>query len=204
MDGCRRRDCSRGGSGRDDARPSRRAPGSRRRGRSPGRLARPRPGSRADGASQPAHATSPAQGRRARVRPRRRPTALIVYFDTSALVKLIFDEPGSELAVEPGIAPTSSSRASSSTPRHAQRSTRLLAGAVSANRRTSARSPRSRISTPNCAPSRSTNHWPATPVTSPPNTLCAATTPSTSLAPCSARRPERIRTSDHRFRRPRL
>jgi predicted nucleic acid-binding protein len=27
-------------------------------------------------------------------------TALIVYFDTSALVKLIFDEPGSELAVE--------------------------------------------------------------------------------------------------------
>ena len=32
--------------------------------------------------------------------PRRRPTALIVYFDTSALVKLIFDEPGSELAVE--------------------------------------------------------------------------------------------------------
>jgi prevent-host-death family protein len=50
--------------------------------------------------AQPARAPSPAQGRKARVRPRRRPTALIVYFDTSALIKLIFDETGSELAVE--------------------------------------------------------------------------------------------------------
>jgi uncharacterized protein len=38
--------------------------------------------------------------RHARIRSRRRPTALIAYFDTSALIKLIFDEPGSELAVE--------------------------------------------------------------------------------------------------------
>jgi predicted nucleic acid-binding protein len=86
--------------GRHDAWPSRRAPGSGRRGRPSGRSARPRPGSRADGASQPARATSTAESRRTRVRPRRRPTALIVYLDTSALVKLIFDEPGSELAVE--------------------------------------------------------------------------------------------------------
>jgi predicted nucleic acid-binding protein len=49
---------------------------------------------------QAARATSTAQGRQARFRPRRRPAALIVYIDTSALVKLIFDEPGSELAVE--------------------------------------------------------------------------------------------------------
>jgi uncharacterized protein len=44
--------------------------------------------------------TSTAQRRRGGVRSRRGSTALIVYFDTSALVKLIFDEPGSELAVE--------------------------------------------------------------------------------------------------------
>jgi prevent-host-death family protein len=120
------------------------------------------------------------------VRARRRPTALIVYFDTSALVKLIFDEPGSELAVELwDRADILVSRASSSTPRHAQRKPQLLAGAGSTTRRTPARSPRSRSSTPSCAPSRSTNHWPARPATSPPNTPCAATTQSTSPAPCS-------------------
>jgi predicted nucleic acid-binding protein len=50
--------------------------------------------------AEPARTTSAAQSRKARVRPRRRPTALIVYFDTSALIKLLFDESGSELAVE--------------------------------------------------------------------------------------------------------
>lgn len=57
-------------------------------------------GRRVDRTSQPSRTTSAAQVRRARVRPRRGPTALIVYFDTPALIKLIFDEPGSELAVE--------------------------------------------------------------------------------------------------------
>jgi predicted nucleic acid-binding protein len=65
-----------------------------------GRSARPRPGSRADRAPQPTCTTRAAQGRRDRLRPRRRPTPLNVYFDTSALIKLIFDEPGSELAAE--------------------------------------------------------------------------------------------------------
>jgi len=32
--------------------------------------------------------------------PRRRAAALIVYFDTSALIKLVFDEPGSDVAAE--------------------------------------------------------------------------------------------------------
>src|SRR5207247_7407213 len=84
----------------DDARPTRRAPDSRRRDRPAGRFARPRPGSRTDCAPRSARTASAAQSRRARVWPRRRPAPLIVSVDTSALIKLIFHEPGSELAVE--------------------------------------------------------------------------------------------------------
>jgi hypothetical protein len=63
-----------------------------------GRSARPRPGSRADRAPQPTCTTRAAQGRRDRLRPRRRPTPLNVYFDTSALIKLIFPEARAALA----------------------------------------------------------------------------------------------------------
>ena len=58
--------------------------------------ARPRPGRRPPAALGP----NATRGREADLRSGRGSTTLIVYFDTSALVKLIFNEPGSEDAAE--------------------------------------------------------------------------------------------------------